>query len=159
MNNGLSFDNVPSLSESFEDNRSEEEAVMEGLDKLIQDEDTKKEASKESAPADKEKKDPNSEFNKQELLEIFDAIMFEGEYRETINLGKKYTAVLRSRTVGESNTITRKVDSLDLKTFMAVQNITNVMTLTYSLVEYNGKDLSALNFKDKLSFVESLPKA
>lgn len=158
MTDDLSFDDTPSLAEGTEENISEEQAVLDGLDKLIEDE-QKEVKKKEEAKKAQDNKKEKEEFDKQELLEIFDAIMFEGEYRDTIKLGKKYSAVLRSRTVKESTDVTRKVDALDLKTFMAVQNITNVLTLAYSLVEYNGKDLSTLELKDKIKFVESLPES
>ena len=153
MSNDPVFNSVDDELSSM--NVSEEDAIMKGLDDLDKSEEQSRDTSDEQGSVKEEKKPT---YKKEDLLKIFDTILFEGEFRETVKLGKNYTIKFRTRTVGESNDITRKVDALDLKTFLAVQNFTNVITLAYAICEINNKNLMDLKFEEKYKLIKQLPE-
>ena len=140
-------------------NLSEEDAILKGLDEMEENEATEEEVSEPKPDSEKPKGEADKpRYSKEELLRIFDTMLFEGEYREVIKIGKNYSVKLRSRSVGESNDITRKVDALDLKTFLAVQNFTNVITLAYALCEINSKNMMDMSFSERYAKVKELPE-
>lgn len=90
-------------------------------------------------------------------LKVFDAIMFEGSYTEVVNLGTRYRATLRSRTAREDNEMTTKLDGRTFNTMLSYQNQSSLLTLAYSLVDYNGTDLRDMSVADRYTYVCNLP--
>ncbi len=129
----------------------DELALLQGVRDLAK-EDSKKESAEEQ---EKEKK---PEFSTDELLAIFDSMLTQGEYTEMRELNKKLRVVWRTRTTGEANNITKIIDSAGFNTFMAAQNHSNVLNMTYSLVAFNGKDMRGMKPNDRKAFLESLPE-
>lgn len=117
-------------------------------------------ASREEGVDPSAKKDSvkKPEFSEDELLVIFDAMMTQGEYVEVVTLNKRLKVVWRTRTTGESNAITRVIDSAGFVTFIAAQNHSNVLNMSYSLVGFDGKDFRTSKPAERKAFLESLPE-
>lgn len=111
------------------------------------------EPEKPEVPAVEEK--VLSDEDKQEYLAIVDAVMFEGSYSEVKKFGK-YTATFRSRTAGEDNEITKRLDALTFNTMMSYQNQSSLLTMAYSLIDLNGTDLKDMSLKDRYDYVAKL---
>lgn len=75
----------------FEESKTEEPQVEQSVEQV------------------EEQKDELTQEQKDEYLVIFDALLFEDVYRETVNLGKRYKAVLRTRTAEEDSMISRRL--------------------------------------------------
>ncbi len=95
--------------------------------------------------------------NKDELLTIYDALLFEGAYSEIYSLGKRYSVRYRSRTAEEETTILRQLDGMKYNTVQAYQSMSAMSHLAYSLTDYCGKDLTKMDVKDRYDFVSGLP--
>src|SRR5690606_29082892 len=104
------------------------------------------------------KQEPESKYSKEELLAIFDTLMFENEYSEPVKVGKGCMVTFRTMTAGESNEVTKMIDSMEFNTILAVQNFTNVLNLSDAIKEYNGKDISSLQKSERYEFVKKLPE-
>lgn len=119
---------------------------------------TKAEPEEKAAPVPEEvpAKAELTEERKQELLAIVDAIMFEGSYSEVIKFGSKYKATFKSRTAGEDNEITQKLDGRTFNTMISYQNQSSLLTLAYSLVDLNGVNLREMEVKARYEYVTKL---
>lgn len=133
----------------------DEAAVLRGFQELAEQERARIDNPSEEKPKEEKK----SEFEERELLAIFDALITQGSYIETISVGKRMRVAWRSRTVGEANAITRLVDTAGFNTVVAVQNHTNVLNMAYSLVGFNGTDFSKTPLTERKAFIENMPEA
>ena len=97
-----------------------------------------------------------TEKQKEEYMTIFDAIMFEGSYKEVVNFGKRYKILLRSRTAGEEMYIAQRMDTMNFKTILAYQNQSALLTLAHSLVQFCNDDLSTMDLKTRYEYVSKL---
>lgn len=94
---------------------------------------------------------------KDEMLAIVDAIMFEGEYSEVIPFGKRYKATFKSRTAGEDNEISQKLDGRVFNTILSYQNQSALLTMAYSLIDLNGTNFRDMTIKDRYAKIAELP--
>ena len=124
--------------------------------------------TEESKPVDEQGEQDESQeeteetpkYSSDELLAIFDEILFKGEYRETIPVAKKLNIVLRSRSTGETAFISRHLDSLDYKLLATMEDERVLVTLAHSLVEFRGKDLTKMEpLPKRYEFINTLPSA
>lgn len=97
------------------------------------------------------------EFDKNELLTIFDEILFSGEYREDVLIKNKLRVTFKSRTASDTSEITREIDKSSFNLMAALQEHRAFLNLAYSVVSYNGKDLSAAKIEDRKVFIGKLP--
>lgn len=97
------------------------------------------------------------EKRKKEYLEIFDTLMFEGTYEESVKLGSKYKALYRTRTTREDNDISKRLDSMNFKTAIAYQNMASIMTLMYSLKQFNAINVTEMAVQDRYAYLCGLP--
>lgn len=97
-----------------------------------------------------------SEYNQEELLQIFDNIIFSGEYQETVTIKDRLRIVFRTRTVEEINDIQMYLDGSNLKLIATVDNVRSLMMLSASLVSFQGKDLSGMKPEEKSKFIGKL---
>lgn len=97
-----------------------------------------------------------TEKQKEDFMTIFDSIMFEGSYKETVNFGKRYKILLRSRTAGEEMYIAQRMDTMNFKTILAYQNQSALLTLAHSLVQFCNDDLSHMDLKTRYEYVSKL---
>lgn len=99
------------------------------------------------------------EYSEEELLSIFDTIMFEGVYQEDVMIRGKLKVTFRSLSVKDSKEITNTLDSKQFNLASTFQEQRAIMNLARSLVFYNSKDLSSMTIIQRTEFVESLPSA
>lgn len=134
--------NVPPASEMFEEATPEPEVPAEPVAE-----------APEEAPKTKE----YTQEQKDEMLAIVDAIMFEGEYSEVIPFGKRYKVTFKSRTAGEDNEISQRLDGRVFNTIISYQNQSSLLTMAYSLVDLNGTNFRDMAVKDRYQKVAELP--
>lgn len=114
------------------------------------------ETPKESEPVVPEKKE-YTQAEKDEMLAIVDAIMFEGEYSEVFPFGRKYKVTFKSRTAGEDNEISQKLDGRVFNTMISYQNQSSLLTMAYSLVDLNGTSYRDMKIAERYRVVADLP--
>lgn len=137
----------------------ESAAILEGLDKINEEVERKREKADKKADkkkdVDKEEK-RDERYSQEELLTIFDALVFQGEYQEEYK-GRGVKLTLRTRSGDDAINISRSVDKFEGKTFMTVQTYANILTLAHSLVSYNGKAFGPKDTASKYKFLLTLP--
>ena len=127
---------------------------FEPMDQPFENAEATVEEEVEEAPLPKEEL---TEEQKAEYLSIVDTIMFEGSYSEVKKFGNKYTATFRSRSAGEDNEITKRLDGMTFNTMISYQNQSSLLTLAYCLIDFNGTDLRDMNMKERYAYVSKLP--
>lgn len=103
------------------------------------------------------KADEKNKYSKEELLKIFDELIFEGEYKEDITIRGKLRVTFRSRTTEETMEVAKFLDTQEYNLLITMQQERAVRNLAYSLVNFQGKDLAGIKHEDKLKFVQSKP--
>jgi hypothetical protein len=120
------------------------------VDKTKTDEVTKEVSEKKEVETPK--------YSQDELLRIFDEMIFSGSYTEVVPLrGGKLKVAFRTRVTEETEAITNKIDTTDAKLMSTLVEKRTLLNLQYALVAYQGKDLSTMKFEDKVSFINKLP--
>ena len=122
-----------------------------------QKEDAAPEEQEAEAPAEAPKEKEYTQEQKDEMLAIVDAIMFEGEYSEVIPFGKRYKVTFKSRTAGEDNEISQRLDGRVFNTIISYQNQSSLLTMAYSLVDLNGVNYRDMSIKERYAKVAELP--
>lgn len=102
---------------------------------------------------DKKPRFTEDEIN--EFLRVYDAIMFEDRFQKTYKLGKKYQVTLATRTADADMMITRQLDGMKFATMHTLQTMASALTLSHSIVELNGTDLSGKTPKERYAFIRS----
>ena len=97
------------------------------------------------------------EFPPEELLRIFDEIIFSGEYRESFTIKDKLPVTFRTRTAEEISEIQQYIDGSRSNLISTVDNIRSLMNLQYALVNYRGYDLSMKKMDEKSAYIKALP--
>lgn len=100
---------------------------------------------------------PKSKYTQEELLSIFDEILFSGEYREDVLIKGKLKVTFRSRSVEETTDISRRLDGGNYKLVNTLQEQRALLNLGYSVVGYNNKDLTSQDIEERLKFIRKLP--
>lgn len=103
------------------------------------------------------KEETKSRYNKDELLAIFDSIMFEGEYREDVIIKGKLKVTFKTRSGADTAAITRELDAKQYNLLSTVNERRALLNIGYSITRYNDKDLGILSLENRLAFVEKLP--
>ena len=93
----------------------------------------------------------------EELLSIFDEVIFSGTYSEVIDIRGKLKLRFRTRTASEVETITNTLDSTSANLVSTVNEKRSLMNIYFALTMYQGKDLSNLRQEDRETFVNRLP--
>ena len=99
------------------------------------------------------------EFTQEELLEVFDTIMFEGFYEEEFDIRGKLKIKFRSKTAKDITSISQELDS---KTYNLISTLTEqraFLSIVYGLVQYGSTELASMKLEDRRSFIEKLPSA
>jgi hypothetical protein len=124
------------FSEAFS-NISVSDALLEGLADASSNP-LKEEVIENVEEGDSLQKPVKPEFSQEELLAIFDAIMFQGVYQEemTVAEGRIY-ARYRTRTVDESNRINKALDKQQFATYITHGNHQALLTLSYAMLDYS----------------------
>ena len=103
------------------------------------------------------KADEKSKYDPKELATIFDSIIFEGSYTESVKIKGRLDVTFKSRSAGEVSAISKELDTKSFNLLATLQEQRAILNLSYSLVGYNGRDLSGQKPEDRKSFVEKLP--
>lgn len=107
--------------------------------------------------AEEKPEETRPKYNADELAAIFDELLFQGEYSETLKVKDKLLVTFRTRSSEESEEIAIALDTLGANLFTTLEQKRSVMNLQYSLVRYHNKDLSGLSVTDKAKFIGKLP--
>ena len=95
-------------------------------------------------------------YSQEELLKIFDEIIFSGEYSETIYLRGRVEVKFRTRTAEEIGEIQSAIDNSRLNLLSSVEQQRSLLTLEKALMSYNGKDLSIMKSEEKSRFIQKI---
>jgi hypothetical protein len=104
-----------------------------------------------------EQEQEKSKYNQDELLAIFDAIMFEGEYREDVTIKGKLKVTFKTKSGSDTAAITRELDSRKFNLMSSMQEFRALLSICYSITRYNDKDLSTASLENRIAFIEKLP--
>lgn len=118
---------------------------------------TSAQETQETKQSNEEKKQ-EPEFNKEELLAIFDELLFSGEYVEDIVIKGKLKVSFKSRSVEDVTKISKEIDSGQYNLMITMSDNRALLNLAYSLVSYNGKTLPE-EAEDRKKFINKLPSA
>jgi len=108
-------------------------------------------------PAKDEKEAVKPLYSEEELLKIFDEIIFAGVYTENINVRNKLKITLKTRTAEEIEDITQQLDSTTANLISTLNEKRSLLNLHYALVSYQGQDLSFMPTDKKQAFINKLP--
>lgn len=117
----------------------------------------------EEIPAEiskEEVKDENKEkpqYSQEELLAVFDEILFSNEYTEDFTVRNRLKVTFRTRTAKEIQDINKHLDSMGASLVSTVEGVRAMMNLESALVHYQGKDLGAMKQADRSAFIAQLP--
>lgn len=117
--------------------------------------DVKEEDLQEGKPVEETKEAPK--YTPEELLQIFDTILFEGEYTEDILIKGKLKVTFRSRSAAETSEITKDIDAKQFNLISALQEYRAFLNLVYSLTHYNGKNFGSAPLEERKGLVGKLP--
>jgi len=105
---------------------------------------------------DAEQAPKKPKYDPQELLAIFDEMIFSGEYQETVSIKGKLKVTFRTRSVNDITEMTRETDGKNFTLISSLAEHRALLNLAYSLVSYAGKDLSSMSIEDRKKFIGSL---
>lgn len=114
-----------------------------------------KEEVKEQSAVEEKK----PEFTKEELLAVFDSIMFEGYYEEDVTIKGKLKVKFRSKSAKDVTDISKELDSRTFNLISTLQETRAFLSIVYGLMSYNGRDLSSQSLEERTKFIERLPSA
>ena len=97
------------------------------------------------------------QWKKEELLAIFDQIIFSGEYEEDFILGSKLKYKFRTRSAGDTSEITAVIDKSEHNLISTFNEQRAILNLAYSLVTYQGKNIRSAPAEERVKFIKSLP--
>lgn len=105
----------------------------------------------------KAKESDKPKFDKDELLRIFDEIIFNGEYVEDVTIKGKLKVQFRTRSAEELSEISRLLDSTTYNLVTTLNENRLLLNLQYALVSYQGNLLGTLKNEERAKFVRRLP--
>lgn len=161
MTDNAEFDfTLPVDDFSFESLEAELPAVQPEEEPEVEEEDT----GGEDAESQEEARKP--EFSKEELMMVFDQILFEGTYTEKGSIRGKLPFEFRMRSTKDVSEISRRIDKSNFSMMATIEQHVAVLNLAYSLVSFKGEDLSKLpplptkqGEKCRADFINKLPSA
>lgn len=104
-----------------------------------------------------EENSKKSKYPKEELLKIFDEIIFMGEYEERPMIKGKLQVGFRTRSGGEIDEINRAVDTSKANLMTTLNDMRTMLNLQYSLTQYHTRDLRGMSAEDKAKFIRTIP--
>lgn len=97
------------------------------------------------------------EYDQEELLRIFDEIIFAGEYGEQVIIKNRLKVGFRTRSAAEIEEISIMVDGITANLISTLNEKRSVLNLQYALTSYQGRDLRTMKVEERAKFVRSLP--
>jgi hypothetical protein len=98
-----------------------------------------------------------SKYDKEELLGIFDSIMFEGEHRETVTIKGKLKVGFKTRSAASTAEISKDIDNKQFNLMSTMHEYRALLSIAHSITGYNDKDLSNTSLETRIAFLEKLP--
>ena len=96
-------------------------------------------------------------YSKEELLSIFDDILFQGYYQEDVTLKDRLTISFRTRSAEDTAKISRIIDAEQYQLSSTYMEHRALLNLATSMVTFNGKDMQDKTLEDRFIFVKKLP--
>lgn len=112
-----------------------------------------KEETKSETAAEAKK----AEFDKAELLAIFDEMIFSGEYTEDITIKGKLKVTFRARSANDITAISRELDSSQFSLMSTVNEQRAFLNLIYSMISYSGKNYEKVDIAERRKMIGQLP--
>lgn len=95
---------------------------------------------------------------KEELLRVFDEMIFSDGYSEEVSLANgRVRVLLRTRTVKEINEIQSQLDASSYNLVATLEQRRSFEMLLRSVDSYNGRDLSKMPVSEREVFMNKLP--
>lgn len=138
-----------------------EENLMDVLEKVDQERKGKGEPDTPKEEDDKEAKGnpPVTEkYTKEELLAVYDTLVFEGSYTEVYK-SRGINAVFRTRNGDDVIRLNQYLDSYQAKSMASLQTYSNMLTLAASLKSVNGKEFKSGDIQSAYAHLKTLPDA
>ena len=104
-----------------------------------------------------EQEKPKSKYSQEELLTIFDDIIFQGTYTEEVIVNKRLKVEYRIRSAKETGEISKAIESKNFQWVINVEQERAFLNLVYSLTKYATHDLAGRTLEDRIKFVGGLP--
>lgn len=111
----------------------------------------------ETSTADSTDTKKDAKYSDEELLQVFDEILFSNEYTEDFIIRDRLKVTFRTRTAAEIQDIDKSLDKMGASLMSTVEGVRAFMNLEKSIVRYQGTDLSALKAEDRTAFIGKLP--
>ena len=105
-------------------------------------------------PVRKEEAAPTYDPN--ELLRIFDEIIFNGEYVEEVIIRKRIPVRFSTRTAKQIGQVQDAIDGAGLTLISSIEQRRSILNLEHALVGFNGTDLSGLKKEERSAFIGNL---
>lgn len=97
------------------------------------------------------------EYSEEELLRVFDEIIFSGEYEENFQVKGRLQITLRTRTAKELNEIQAQLDSSMFNLVSSLEQKRSYLNLQYALKVFHGKDLSVMPISERVAVIDNIP--
>ncbi len=97
------------------------------------------------------------EFSKEELLEVFDHILFSNEYTEDVTIRNRLRVTFRTRTAKQIQETNKFLDSMGASLVSTVEAARAMLDLENALITYQGTDLGSMKKEDRSAFVQKIP--
>jgi hypothetical protein len=110
----------------------------------------------DSEKKEKEKKQI-PEWSEDELMQVFDDIIFVGEYSEDVSIKGRLKVRFRTRTTKEIEAISRVLDAGSFNLVQTMEEARFLLNIQYALVSYQGRELEGKSIDERATFVRSLP--
>ena len=95
-------------------------------------------------------------YSQEELLQVFDELIFNGTYSEKVLVKGKLQVTFRTRTADELETISMELDATKANLVSTIVEKRSTLNLYYALSSYQGKNLSGMKIEEKSKFLKSL---
>lgn len=115
-----------------------------------------KEAEKPKAEDAKEEEKPK--YTKEELLAVYDTLVFEGTYTQVFR-SRGLNAEYRTRSGDDVVRLNQYLDAYQAKSMASLQTYSNMLTLAASLKSFNGKEFKPGDIRGTFDYLRTQPDA
>ena len=104
----------------------------------------------------KEKEKEKPKYSEEELLSVFDDLIFNGTYSEKVLIKGKLQVTFRTRSAEEIEAISLAIDSTKANLVTTITEKRSVLNLYYALTSYQGTNLSNMKIEEKSAYLNKL---
>jgi hypothetical protein len=149
MSNDFEIPNKPSIKAPAKPMPTKRQGAAASVTEL-------KPETPEKVEAPEKQETVGPKYDPNELLRIFDDIIFSGEYVEEVIIKNRLVIKFSTRTAEQIGKIQDALDAAGLQLISSIEQRRSIMSLEQSLVNFNGTDLAGLSEKDRSSFISKL---